>query len=146
MSDTISKYGNYIEENTELFESSDELVGLILDDVKFEGYKASLIGDLQESEDYKTVSELFDRQREAILEEASEMLGSAEAVAYAVASFPILVDVYSQPVLSKVVSTYPSSKPVMSIPRLKWEVTSIDHNGNKTSFDFQMLHNKLDLV
>lgn len=135
MSGIINSYSEYITENANLFESTDSLLSVITDDVTYESYKAKLLAGLEESSNTEA-SALMDRQRALLIEEASEMLGSAEAIAYAVASFPILVDVYSEPILGKLVSTYPSSTPTMSIPRLKWEVTTIQHDGNKVSFEF----------
>jgi hypothetical protein len=135
MFNVISNYSEFLQENSELFESVNTTSSVIVDDVEYAKFKAKLLSGLEESQ-VKTVEGLFDQQRAILIEEASEMLGSAEAISYAVASFPILVDVYSQPILAKIVSTFPSDKPTMSIPRLKWEVSTIDYQGTKVSWEF----------
>ena len=48
----------------------------------------------------------------------------------------MLVDIYSDPLLSKVISVYPSNVPTMTIPRLKWISKVIDHKGVTTEYEF----------
>lgn len=59
------------------------------------------------------------RQREMLLTEGANVPGSASAFGWTVLSFPILADIYAEPVISKLCNVYPVSSPVASIPRIK---------------------------
>jgi hypothetical protein len=70
------------------------------------------------------------------IEEASSILTSPQAIAYAVASFPMLINIYADPMLSKVVTVYPYDKPTMTIPRLRWVAKVIDETGATKEYLF----------
>ena len=131
----LENFAGFIEENSSLFDDAVASTSVVTDDMYFESYTQKLMEGLEESEKgfYKA---LFDRQRAMILEEGTTMLGSPEAISYAVTSFPMLLDIYAEPLLSKVVTVYPSDKPVMSIPRLKWvaKIVGLDGSEEKVYF------------
>lgn len=131
----LENFAGFIQENSVLFDDAVSSTSVLTDDMYFESYTQKLMEGLEESEKgfYKS---LFDRQRSMILEEGTTMLGSPEAISYAVTSFPMLLDIYAEPLLSKVVTVYPSDKPVMSIPRLKWvaKIVGLDGTEEKVYF------------
>lgn len=131
----LENFATFLEENTELFEEAVSASAILTDEITYESYTSKLLEGLEENET-KHLQGMFDRQRSFLLEESSSLMSSPEAISYAVASFPMLVDIYSDPLLSKVVSVYPSSVPTMSIPRLKWVSKIIDHKGNVTEVEF----------
>ncbi len=59
------------------------------------------------------------RQREMLLTEAANVPGSSLSFGWTVLSFPILVDIYAEPIVSELCNVYPVSSPVASIPRIK---------------------------
>jgi len=59
------------------------------------------------------------RQREMLLTEAANVPGSTLSFGWTVLSFPILVDIYAEPIVSELCNVYPVSSPVASIPRIK---------------------------
>lgn len=131
----LENFNAYITENSELFEEATSAMSIVTDQVTYDSYANKLLEGLEESE-ARALKGMFDRQREVLLEESSSLLGSPDAITYAVTSFPMLVDIYSDPLLSKVVSVYPSNVPTMTIPRLKWVSKIIDHLGNVTEVEF----------
>lgn len=131
----LENFNTYITENSELFEEATSAMSIVTDQVTYDSYANKLLEGLEESE-ARRVKGMFDRQREVLLEESASLLGSPDAITYAVTSFPMLVDIYSDPLLSKVVSVYPSSVPTMTIPRLKWISKVIDHKGSVTELEF----------
>ena len=131
----LENFNTYITENSELFEEATSAMTIVTDQVTYDSYANKLLEGLEES-DVRFIKGMFDRQREVLLEEAASLLGSPDAITYAVTSFPMLVDIYSDPLLSKVVSVYPSNLPTMTIPRLKWVSKIIDHLGNVTEIEF----------
>jgi hypothetical protein len=131
----LENFNCYITENSELFEEATSAMSIVTDQVTYDSYANKLLEGLEESES-RRIKGMFDRQREVLLEESASLLGSPDAITYAVTSFPMLVDIYSDPLLSKVVSVYPSAVPTMTIPRLKWISKVIDHKGNVTELEF----------
>jgi hypothetical protein len=97
----LENFNSYITENSELFEEATSAMSIVTDQVTYDSYANKLLEGFTESESRK-LKTMFDRQREVLLEESSSLLGSPDAITYAVTSFPMLVDIYSDPLLSKV--------------------------------------------
>ena len=131
----LENFDNFIQENSELFEEATSTMSIITDAVTYDSYTNKLLEGFEESE-AKSMKKIFDRQREVLIEESASLLGSPDAITYAVTSFPMLVDVYSEPLLSKVCTVYPSAVPTLTIPRLKWISKVIDHKGRTTEIEF----------
>jgi len=136
-------YVHAIEESgLDITQNSDEL----LDSVKtlfesataYSSFKQNLFGDLLENVDMLEkdfYSNLLDRQRSVILTE-STVMASPEAMSFAVASFPMLIDLYAEPLLGKAITVYPYDKPLLTIPRIKWVAIHVDELGNTTEYEF----------
>ena len=131
----LENFNTYITENSELFEEATSAMSIVTDQVTYDSYANKLLEGLEES-DSRRIKEMFDRQRASLLEESASLLGSPDAITYAVTSFPMLVDIYSDPLLTKVISVFPSNVPNMTIPRLKWISKVIDHKGNVAEYEF----------
>jgi len=131
----LENYSDFVKDHDTLFEDALSAASTITDDSYFEMYIDKLTEGLEESL-VRTLKPLLDREREMYLEEASSILTSPQAIAYAVASFPMLINIYADPMLSKVVTIYPYDKPTMTIPRLRWVAKVIDETGNTTEHLF----------
>jgi hypothetical protein len=131
----LENFSAFVVANQPIFEDAASSAAVLTDDMYFESYTSKLLEGIEES-DKAFYQNLFDRQRKMILEEGTTMLGSPEAISYAVTSFPMLLDIYAEPLLSKVVTVYPSDKPVMSIPRLKWVAKIIGLDGSEKTVYF----------
>ena len=134
----LENYDVFVTENKEtLFEDPATSAEVITDDAYFEMFKSKLTEGLEETGvDVKKIKEILDRQRAMLIEEANSLMSSPEAIAYAVASFPMVVNVYADPLLQKIVSVFPTDKPVMSISRLRWVAKIIDEKGNVQEYMF----------
>lgn len=105
----------------------------------YANFEASLLNGLTESFDKieeDCLRDLLKRQRDVILTEATAVMASPEAMSFAVASFPMLIDIYAEPMLSKIVTVYPYDKPVLTIPRIKWIAINVDEYGNTTEYEY----------
>ena len=131
----LENFNTYITENSELFEEPTSAMSIVTDQVTYDSYANKLLEGFEESE-ARRIKGLFDRQREVLLEESASLLASPDAITYAVTSFPMLVDIYADPLLSKVATVFPSNVPTMTIPRLKWISKVIDHRGQVTELEF----------
>jgi hypothetical protein len=113
-------------ENYELFitEHSDELstpagaVKMITDNGMFRSYMEALTEGLEPAP-RTAVLAVANRQREMILNESANVGASSQAFGWTVLSFPILADIYAEPIISELCNVYPVSSPVASIPRIK---------------------------
>ena len=104
----------------------------------YSSFKQNLFGDLLEHADMLEkdfYGNLLDRQRSVILTE-STVMASPEAMSFAVASFPMLIDLYAEPLLGKAITVYPYDKPLLTIPRIKWIAIHVDELGNSTEYEF----------
>ena len=133
----LENYDMFVTAHDELFETATGAASVLTDDSYFEIYKAKLLEglDLSESE-LANMGEILDRQRQMVLEESNSLMSSPEAIAYSVASFPMLVNLYAEPILQKVITVFPTDKPTMSIPRLRWVAKVIDEKGNIQEYMF----------
>ena len=131
----LENYDVFVKDHSDLFEEALSAVSTITDDSYFEMYIDKLTEGLDEAT-VRRVKPLLDREREMYLDEATSLLTSPQAIAYAVASFPMIINIYADPMLSKVVTVYPYDKPTMTIPRLRWVAKVIDEQGNATEYLF----------
>lgn len=118
-----------------LFESIQSVFGSATSYKNFEN--TLLEGILNENEilENDAVKALLQRQRQVILEDTTVM-ASPEAMSFAVASFPMLIDIYAEPMLSKVVTVYPYDKPTLTIPRIKWIAINVNEYGETTEYEY----------
>ena len=131
----LENYDIFVKDHRDLFEEALSAVGTITDDSYYDMYISKLMEGLDEST-VRRIKPILDREREMYIEEATSILTSPQAIAYAVASFPMLINIYADPMLSKVVTVYPYDKPTMTIPRLRWIAKVIDEQGNATEYTF----------
>jgi len=131
----LENYDVFVKDHETLFEDPLSAASTITDDSYYELYTDKLLEGLEESF-VRKIKPILDREREMYIEEASSILTSPQAIAYAVASFPMLINIYADPMLSKVVTVYPYDKPTMTIPRLRWVAKVIDEVGNATEYLF----------
>lgn len=131
----LENYDVFMKDHSDLFEDALSASSTITDDSYYEMYTDKLMEGMEESQ-IRTIKPILDREREMFIEEASSVLTSPQAIAYAVASFPMLINIYADPMLSKVVTVYPYDKPTMTIPRLRWVAKVIDETGATQEFLF----------
>jgi hypothetical protein len=133
MSNVLTNYKRYMDQNPLIFESPEASRSLITEDIEYKAFTEALLEGIENKDE---VRDILNREREMLLEEAESFLSSPESIAYAVSAYPMLVYTYSTPVLSEGCTLYTTSKPVFSVPRLKWVAKIIDEAGGVTEVDF----------
>jgi len=132
MSNIFENYRHFVDANAPLFESVDGLKSILLDDMEYRNFKEALLEGLDAD-----AGELLDRQREVLLESANSTLSSPEAIAFSVASLPMVTMVYNTPTLSNNGTiVYNMKTPVSTIPVLHWVAKMIDVDGSTTEVKF----------
>lgn len=137
-------YTRAIEESSlDISLPDDELLSSIKDVMEsttaFASFKENLFGELFENstpEEREFYTNIVDKQRQVLLTESTTVMASPEAMAFAVASFPMLIDLYAEPLLGKAITVYPYDKPLLTIPRIKWIAIHVDELGNTTEFEY----------
>ena len=104
----------------------------------FASFSSGIVDGLFESDSLvaSNISKLLERQRTYILEESTSVASSPEAMSFAVATFPMLVDLYADPILAKAITVYPYDKPKLTIPRIKWIATIVNEKGEGTDYEY----------
>ena len=116
--------------------------GMLESAALYDDFTNKLFQDVFESDmsigEQNVIKNILERQRNSIITDIQEnsLASSTEAMSFAVASFPMLVDLYADPILSKVVTVYPYDKPLLTIPRIKWIATIIDEKGKSTDYEY----------
>ena len=134
MADIFANYKKFVDKNSLLFESVDGLKSILIDEVEYRNLKEALLEGADNSE---TMGDLLDRQREVLLENADASLSSPEAIAFSVASLPMVTMVYNTPTLSNDGTIlYNMKVPASTIPVLQWMAKIIDIDGSMKEVKF----------
>lgn len=134
-------YGDRIFENYELFikEHRDDLgtpagaIEMLSSDGAFRAYIDALTEGLN-SHTKRSIMAIAEREREMLLEESINIGPSAAVVGYAVSYFPILTDIYSDPILSQIATAYPVNKPVITIPKVSIQSSVKNSDGTTSTY------------
>lgn len=93
-------------------------------------YFESLTEGIQDPKSRASVLAVLNRQREMVLTEAANVPNSSFASGWTVLSFPILVDIYAEPIIIELANVYPVDKPMISIPRVRIKAQTKSYDGS----------------
>ena len=114
----FENYESFIREHSDDLSTPSGAIKMITDNGMFRSYIDTLTDGLDPNVRNSVLS-VANRQREMFLAEAANVPGSSLSFGWTVLSFPILVDIYAEPIVSELCNVYPVSSPVASIPRIK---------------------------
>ena len=131
---------NTLFENYELFirEHADDIstpagaARLIQDTGMFQAYMDSLTEGLDDAA-RASVMAVANRQREMLLTESANVPSSSFGSGWTVLSFPILTQIYAEPIIAQLCNVYPINAPVISIPRVFVKATTTSYDGTTTT-------------
>ncbi len=137
----VRDYTDVIFENYEMFlkEHRDEMatpagaLEMLSSDGAFRSYMNCLTEGLDPNSK-AVVMAVAQREREMLLEESINFGPSASVVGYNVTYFPILTDIYSDPIISQVATTYPIGKSLITIPKVKVRASVTNTDGSKANW------------
>ena len=124
----FENYELFIKENADELQDPTGAMKIVMDEGMFKSYADSLTTGLDESI-RPTVLNVLDRQREMILSEAANVPASTFASGWTVLSFPILVDIYSEPIIAELCNVYTTNSPTLSIPRVRIKSQTKSYDG-----------------
>jgi len=129
MSTTIfENYETFINENKEDFSSPTDIVKLFNSDSMFHAYLESLVDGI-DSDSRPGVMNMLNRQREMILTEGANVSAGNFAKGWVVSSFPVLVDIYQEALISQLCNIYPTNSPQITIPKMRLHAVTKSYDG-----------------
>jgi hypothetical protein len=124
----FENYELFIRENADELQDPSGAMKVVVDEGMFKSYADALTTGLDENV-RAGVLNVLDRQREMILQEAANVPASTFAAGWTVLSFPILVDIYSEPIIAELCNVYTTNSPTLSIPRVRIKSQTRSYDG-----------------
>jgi len=129
----FENYELFIRENKSELATPQQAMRMIADQGMFQAYLEALTEGMSPTQ-RQVVMSVANRQREVVLEEAANVPASSFGYGWTVLSFPILADIYAEPIVAELCNVYPVSSPVVSIPRVRIKAESKAYDsGTATS-------------
>lgn len=129
----FENYDGYLKEHRDEMGTPSGAIEMLSSDGSFKAYMASLTEGLEPYQK-AAVMGVAERQREFLLEESAQLGPSASIIGYAVTYFPILTDIYADPVIARVATTYPTNKSVNTVPKVKLTATVRNTDGSVKTY------------
>lgn len=129
----FENYEYYLKEHKDDISTPSGAIEMLSSDGAFRAYIDALTEGLDISTK-RSIMAIAEREREMLLEESINIGPSAAVVGYAVSYFPILTDIYSDPILAQVATTYPVNKSIITIPRVNIKSTVKNSDGTTSSY------------
>lgn len=129
----FENYETYLKDHRDEIGTPSGAIEMLTSDGAFRAYIDTLTEGL-EPYGKNIILSICERQREMLLEESINLGPSASVIGFAVTHFPILADIYSDPVLSQIATIYPVNKSIITIPRIRIEASVKNSDGTTSSY------------
>lgn len=129
----FENYSSYLDEHSEDIQTPNNAIEMLATDGKFNAYINTLTEGL-DAHQKSNVMAVCQREREMLLEESASIGPTASVVGYAVTYFPILADIYADPIVSRISTVHPTSKPINTIPKVQIMASVRNTDGTTKSY------------
>ena len=129
-------YNTFLKEHDEMFASPGKAMEMLATTGSFNAFVSQLTDTMSKDAKY-AVEQVLGREREMLLQEAAgsgQIASTAQAIGYAVSYFPILADIYSDPVISQIATVYPVNKSILTIPKVTLHASVNNADGSTSSW------------
>ena len=129
-------YNSFLKENEEYFKGPGQAMEMLATDGSFNAFVSQLTDGMGKDSKY-AVEQVLKRERDMLLQEAvggGQIGSTAQAIGYAVSYFPILADIYSDPVISQIATVYPVNKSILTIPKVTLHASVNNADGTTSSW------------
>lgn len=127
----FENYQKFLDSNSSDLKNYRDSQKMLNDDGMFLDYKDHLTEGYDQ--EVKTVcSNVMDMQRNYLLHEATNVPASSIVSGWTVQSFPILVNIYSDPLIAKLCNVWPTNKPIVTVPRMWIMAKTRSYDGKIT--------------
>lgn len=128
MNTLFENYELFLKEHSNDITSPSDAIKLIADASMFRSYVDALTENLSPTV-RSNVIKVCDRQRQMLLTEAANVPASAFGFGWTVLSFPVLVDIYAEPIISELCNVYTTDSAIASVPRARIYATTTNYDG-----------------
>jgi hypothetical protein len=128
MESLFENYELFLKEHSNDITCPSDAIKLIADKSMFESYISALTEGLSPIIRANVVN-VCNRQRAMLLTEAANVPAATFGFGWTVLSLPILVDIYSEPIISELCNVYTTDSPIASIPYAKIYATTTNYDG-----------------
>lgn len=129
----FENYDNYINTHKDELNTPQGAIEMLSSDGAFNSYIAGLTEGMEPYQKAAVLA-VCERERAYLLEESTQLGPTASVIGYAVTYFPILADIYADPVISKVATIYPTTKPINTIPKVQLTATIRNTDGTTKTY------------
>lgn len=129
----FENYEGYLKEHRDDLSTPAGAVEMLSSDGAFNSYMTSITEGLDPHQK-SAVMAVCEREREFLLQESIQMGPSSSVIGYAVTYFPILTDIYADPVISRVATTYPTSKSIITVPKVELNASVRNADGSTSKY------------
>ena len=129
-------YNSFLKEHDEFFKTPGQAMEMLATEGSFNAFVSQLTDTMGKDAKY-AVEQVLKRERQMLLQEAAgsgQIASTAQAIGYAVSYFPILADIYSDPVISQIATVYPVNKSILTIPKVTLNASVNNADGTTTSW------------
>jgi len=128
----FENYSGFLNENRDMFQTPRDAMQMLSTDATFYSYVESLTEGMDSSL-AATIRAVSERERSVFLEGAANVGPSSSAIGYAVSYFPILADIYASSVITQIATVFPTTKSMITIPRIQVDAVILNPDGTTTS-------------
>lgn len=129
----FENYDGYLQEHRDDLSTPSGAIEMLSSDGSFNTYITALTEGLEPYQK-DAVMAVCQREREFLLQESIQLGPSTSIIGYAVTYFPILTDIYADPVISRVATTYPTSKSIITIPKVELTASVKNTDGSTSKY------------
>src|SRR6056297_3137710 len=129
----FENYEGFIQENKDDLATPTGAIELLSSDGSFNAYISALTEGLEPYQK-QAVMAVCEREREYLLQESAQLGPSASIIGYAVTYFPILTDIYADLVISRVATTYPTNKSIITVPKVQLDASVKNTDGTVSKY------------
>jgi hypothetical protein len=129
----FENYEGYLKEHQDDLSTPAGAIEMLSSDGAFQAYMTSLTEGLEPYQK-SAVMAVCEREREFLLQESIQLGPSTSIIGYAVTYFPILTDIYADPVISRVATTYPTNKSIITVPKVQLDASVKNTDGTVSKY------------
>lgn len=129
METLFENYELFLKEHSSDISTPTDALRMVSDNGMFRAYIDALSEGLDPVQ-RAVISTVATRQRDMLLTESINVPSSSFALGWTVASFPILVDIYAEPLIAELCNVYPTDSHIISVPRVRVKAITTNYDGS----------------
>lgn len=130
----FENYDRYLHDHKDQVSSPKGAMEMLSSDGAFAAYMNQLTEGLNPDAKDAAIA-VCEREREMLLEESINVgPSSSSVIGYAVTYFPILTDIYSDPIISQIATVYPVNKSILTVPMIQITGQVKNSDGTITNY------------